>query len=74
MTDKPIPLMKYDPAYGTEKPFPSEANQYRLWHGRVAWLYNPYTGEKRDPYDIGSDVLGFLIDGSQYKTCGYPVR
>jgi hypothetical protein len=55
MTDKPIPLMKYDPAYGTEKPFPSEANQYRL-------------------YDIGSDVLGFLIDGSQYKTCGYPVR
>lgn len=54
-------LMKFDPADASEKPYPSEANQYREYHGQVAWLYNPYTGEKRDPRDIGSDVFGLAI-------------
>lgn len=54
-------LMKFDPVNGGEKPYPSEANQYRGYHGKVAWLYNPYSGEKRDARDIGSDTFGFAI-------------
>lgn len=54
-------LMRFDPADGSEKPYPSEANQYRKYHGQVAWLFNPYTGAKRDPRDIGTDVFGELI-------------
>ena len=57
-------LMQYDPVTGEKKDvFPSEAEQYRKWHGEVAWLYNPYTGKKRDARDIGSDVFGHLIEG-----------
>ena len=54
-------LMKFDPQDGSEKPYPSHAGQYREWHGLTAWLINPWTGEKRDPRDIGSDVTGILI-------------
>ena len=54
-------LMRFDPAWGTEKPYPSHALQYRGYHGRIAWLYNPWTGEKRDPRDIGTDPYGILI-------------
>lgn len=54
-------LMKFDPATGLPQPYPSHAAQYREWHGLVAWLFNPWTGERRDPRDIGSDVQGFLI-------------
>lgn len=54
-------LMKFDPAFGTDRPYPSHADQYRKWHGRVAWLFNPWTGVKRHPLDIGSDVTGLLI-------------
>lgn len=54
-------LMKFDPVTGEKYPYPSEANQYRKFHGEVAWLYNPYSGEKRDPRDIGSDVFGYGI-------------
>jgi len=55
------PLMKYCPAYGTLNPYPSEANQYREYRGTIAWLFNPYTGEPRDPRDIGSDVNGLAL-------------
>ena len=54
-------LMKFCPAYGTPTPYPSHSAQYRKYHGDVAWLFNPWTGEKRDPRDIGSDVFGNLI-------------
>jgi hypothetical protein len=54
-------LMRFDPVTGIEKPYPSSAEQYRQYHGKVAWLFNPYTGTARDPRDIGSDVLGHLI-------------
>ena len=54
-------LMKYSPDTGEERPYPSNAKQWREYHGRVAWLYNPWTGKKRDLRDIGSDVLGELI-------------
>ena len=54
-------LMKYSPDTGEERPYPSNAKQWREYHGRVAWLYNPWTGEKRDLQDIGCDVFGELI-------------
>ena len=54
-------LMNYDPVTGEIRPYPSHAEQYRKWHGLTAWLFNPWTGKKRDPRDIGSDVQGFLI-------------
>lgn len=60
-TGQAIP-MSFDPAYGTETPSPENAEAYRSYHGKVAWLYNPWTGKHRDPRDIGSDVLGYLID------------
>jgi hypothetical protein len=51
-------LMKYDPATCSIDPYPSHAGQYREHHGKVAWLFNPWTGFARDPRDIGSDVRG----------------
>lgn len=54
-------LMKYDPADGSEKPYPSEAKQYRRYHGKVAWLFNPWNGARRNAADIGSDTFGNLI-------------
>ena len=63
--------MDFDPACGTPKPYPSHAEQYRKYHGGVAWIYNPWTGAQRDPRDIGSDVHGLLVlppeeDGEQH--------
>jgi len=54
-------LMKFDPANGDPHPYPSHAAQWREWHGLVAWLYNPWNGNKRDARDIGSDAQGLLI-------------
>ena len=54
-------LMKFDPATKAPNPYPSDARQYREFHGCVAWIYNPWTGLMRDPRDIGSDVQGELI-------------
>jgi hypothetical protein len=54
-------LMRYDPVCGTSMPYPSHAAQYRTFHGKVAWLYNPWTKARRDARDIGSDVTGLLI-------------
>lgn len=54
-------LMKFDPATGEEKPYPSHAAQWRNWHGTAAWLFDPWTGKQRNAYDVGSDVHGLLI-------------
>lgn len=54
-------LMIIDPAFGTEKPYPSHAKQWRCYHGKLAWLYNPWTGKARHPADIGADPFGFGI-------------
>ena len=54
-------LMKYSPDTGEERPYPSNAKQWQEYRWRVVWLYNPWTGEKRDLLDIGSDVYGELI-------------
>ena len=66
-------LMKFDPTNRSERPYPSDAKQYRKWNGKIAWLFNPWTGEKRDPRDIGSDVTGILIippGEKTYSQCG----
>lgn len=55
-------LMKFDPVTGEEKPYPSNAKDYRSYHGKLAWLFNPWTGTKRDAGDIGTDIDGRLID------------
>ena len=55
-------LMKFDPADGTEKPYPSQAGQWREYHGKsTAWLFNPWTGKRRAAGDVGSDTFGLLI-------------
>lgn len=58
-------VMIYDPATGDPAPYPSHAKQWREWHGNSAWLFNPWTGARRDARDIGSDVFGQAIsDGT----------
>ena len=54
-------LMKFDPATGEERPYPSHATQWRNWHGTAAWLFDPWTGKRRNAYDVGSDAHGLLI-------------
>lgn len=55
-------LMTFDPATGDTMPYPSHAEQWREWHGYgTAWLFNPWTGGRRSAGDVGTDVLGRLI-------------
>lgn len=61
-------LMKYDPATGTQNPYPSHAEQYRIYHGSVAWLFNPFTGKRRDARDVGSDCYGYAIEPVKEST------
>ncbi|MDR3392373.1 MAG: hypothetical protein P4L77_11645 [Sulfuriferula sp.] len=63
------PLL-YNPATG--KPYMTDAEQptahaFRIQEGPIAWMYNPWTRAKRDPRDIGTDVLGYLIVPPQYR-------
>jgi hypothetical protein len=71
MSDK---LMRFDPATGEERPYPSHAAQWREWHGVMAWLFNPWTGERRHASDVGSDPYGLLIlpDGESLKAAPEP--
>jgi len=54
-------LMQFDPATGESRPYPSHADQWRKWHGRAAWIFNPWTGNRRNAHDVGSDTFGILI-------------
>lgn len=55
-------VMLCDPATGKARPYPSHADQWRRHHGLdCAWLFNPWTGERRNALDVGSDVTGRLI-------------
>ena len=56
--------MMFNPATGATLQGPCLADHYRDSHGEIAWLFNPWTGRRRNPYDIGSDVFGLLIDDS----------
>lgn len=53
--------MKFDPADGTEKPYPSHAKQWREHHGQSAFLFNPWSGQRRFAGDVGTDPFGHLI-------------
>ncbi len=54
-------LMKHDPQDGKLNPYPSHAKQYRNYHGRVAWLFNPWTDSRRHAADVGTDPFGVAI-------------
>lgn len=59
-------MMKIDPATGAKRPYPSHARQWREYHGRVAWVYDPWQNPRELPSlrraeDIGSDPFGVLI-------------
>lgn len=54
-------LMQFDPATGVERPYPSHAEQWREYHGALAWLFNPWTGTRRLAGDVGSDAFGLLV-------------
>lgn len=62
--------MRYDPVNGfliisSDESIITDPVKYREYHGHVAWLYNPWTGQKRDARDIGSDTFGHLIIPSE---------
>ena len=59
-------LMKFDPATGDIQPYPSHAQQWRDYHGKVAWLFNPWNGKPRSALDVGSDTFGLLIGGDNF--------
>lgn len=61
MADQQSTVMKYDPATGWGRPYPSYADQWRQFNGATAWLFNPWTGARRTAEDVGSDVFGLLI-------------
>lgn len=50
--------MRYDPVSRSEKPYPSEANQYREMFEDAVWAYDPWTGVKRRLSDIELDPQG----------------
>jgi hypothetical protein len=54
-------LMLFDPATGEPRPYPSHAEQWRIHHGSVAWLFNPWHGNRRDARDVGTDCFGHAI-------------
>lgn len=61
-------LMKFDPATGREKPYPSHAEQWRKYHGKTAFLYDPFSGNLRDARDVGSDPFGYgIIDSVELE-------
>lgn len=62
MSRQQYTLMKYDPATGEERPYPSHAEQWRAYNGDMtAWLFNPWSGTRRNAHDVGSDTHGHLI-------------
>lgn len=63
-------LMRFDPATGIPKPYPSHAAQYRDAFPHNAWLFNPWTGRNRHAGDVGQDVFGFLIQPNDAERGG----
>lgn len=61
MTSMQEEPMNFDPETGEPRPYPSHVEQWRQLRGKAAWLFNPWTGERRDAYDVGNDVHGTRI-------------
>jgi hypothetical protein len=54
-------LMNFDPVDGGPRPYPSHAGQWRTCYPSHAWLFNPWSGERRSAEDVGTDTFGVLI-------------
>lgn len=54
-------LMKFDPATGEPEPYPSHAQQWRNGHPETAWLFDPWSGDRRLARAVGLDPFGMLI-------------
>lgn len=54
-------LMLFAPDTGEPRPYPSQANQWRIYHGNTAWLWNPWTGALRNAKDVGTDCFGYAV-------------
>lgn len=68
-------LMKFDPATGEARPYPSHAEQWRLYHGFcTAWLFNPWDGDRRGAGAVGTDPLGRAIVPPSEAARPSPIR
>lgn len=74
MSKQQYTVMKFDPATGEEKPYPSHAQQWRDWHGQAAWLFNPWSGQRRFAGDVGTDPFGHAILPEGEPIFAAPVR
>ena len=54
-------IMRFDPHDGESRPYPTHTEQFRKFHGKKAWIFNPWTGSMRDAGDIATDLQGLLI-------------
>lgn len=69
-----VPL-RYSPATGEINPTPNEAEAWRVFHGKTtAWLFNPWTGHPRLAGDVGTDLVGYLIQPPLKNECGCELR
>jgi hypothetical protein len=41
-----LPPLRFSPDTGIANPMSIEADAWRVYHEKVAWLYNPWTGNK----------------------------
>ncbi|MDO3515176.1 hypothetical protein Q3P06_25150 [Ralstonia pseudosolanacearum] len=55
--------MLFCPVSGERGPVPDDADAWREQH-RLAWLFNPWTGNQRERLDIERDRDGRLLDES----------
>lgn len=71
MIDPQLRLMIFDPQNGDRVPYPSHPEQYRAYHKGCAWLFNPFSGTRRDSFDVGNDPFGHLIINKDEKIEAY---
>jgi hypothetical protein len=55
------PAMRFDPVLGHPRPYPSHAGSWRLYHGALRWMFNPWTGKMRRPGEIAADPQGLAV-------------
>lgn len=57
--------MLFCPATGEGLPSPDNAKQWRAVNPMTAWLYHPWTGERRSAIAVGSDPFGYQLKRDQ---------
>lgn len=55
------PPFNYCPLTGNPRPVFTQAHAYRQALRTARWMFNPWTGQDRDPRDVKSDPLGLLM-------------